>query len=539
MRRTSQLGVVALAVLLVASAIGGGVVPVSAQQDGEDATATPTETETAVEETETAAEETETTTETPTPEPEPEAPEAEAPTEEPATETAEPVTETEAPATETEAPATEAPGEETPTEAAGPTVIDSCTVIDEPGRYVLAENLTDAEGTAAAQNEDVPAYVANVAACIWIRSDDVTLDGSGNLVSGTNDAEPVPDVSVNESDDLVQNATGEGNASTGENVTTYSAGVAVVPPSENETLENVTVSNLTATDWYGGVLVTNATESVVEGVTATDNAFAGVTLYEVTGSVVANTTANENGYGIVDDGSFVDGGNNAFADNEARNNSAVGVFLLSTDGNLLSGNVVAGNELSGITLVRSDGDRLIDNRIVDTRGNESLYRVSGGLLLFNSRELVAVNTTASDNRRWTVYATNGSTFSMSRAAVGSRTVSIRGTDVAVAETEAFAESSDANVTAVGDGLVATNTSEDNSSLLIGVRWIDSETAAETPVTPDPSAPEDETETAETTAAPEEPETATETDEETEASVPETDTPTPADETETETEGPGT
>ena len=531
MRRTSQLGVVALAVLLVASAIGGGVVPVGAQQVGEE---TAEETETTAAENETITEGAETVTEVPeTPD---EGVETEAPEEVTETEAPEEVTETpeeatEAPEETTEAPAegtetatpeeetetpeaaTETPGAETETpdgEAEdGVTEIDSCTAITEPGRYVLSENLTDAEAT---DGEDVPAYVANASACIWIRSDDVTLDGNGYLVGGPDAAEQPADAPVNESDEVVQNDT------------TFSAGVAVVPTSEDQTLENVTVANLTATDWYGGVLIANATASTVAGVTASENAFAGVTMYDVADSTVVNTTASDNGFGgIVHDGLFIENENNAFANNVVRNNSVVGIDLIATDGNLLTRNVVADNEVAGVALIRSNGDRFVSNRIVDTGGNESLYAVTGGLLLFNSDDLIAVNTTATDNRRWTIYAENGSTFTASDVTVGARTLSIQGSDVALGTAEAFAgpDGEDAaNLTAVGDGLVATNTSADNSSLLLGVRW----TGVEEPTEPATPGPVTETPAPET-------ETPTETPEvETEIETPEVETVTPEVET---------
>lgn len=50
----------------------------------------------------------------------------------------------------------------------GATEIDSCTVIDDPGRYVLTENIEDSE--------------ANV--CIDIRASDVHFDVTGHTVDG-------------------------------------------------------------------------------------------------------------------------------------------------------------------------------------------------------------------------------------------------------------------------------------------------------------------------------------------------------------------
>lgn len=56
--------------------------------------------------------------------------------------------------------------------AAEPTEISSCTVIDEPGEYVLTQDVTRTETD---ENDPGP--------CIGIRANDVTLDGGGHTVS--------------------------------------------------------------------------------------------------------------------------------------------------------------------------------------------------------------------------------------------------------------------------------------------------------------------------------------------------------------------
>lgn len=129
-------------------------------------------------------------------------------------------------------------------DAAGtaPTSIDSCTTIDEPGRYVLTENVSGYGG----------GY------CITIESSDVVLDGNGHTI----DASETNGVLVNGSEGA-----------------------------ENVTIRDLRVHGLIAASaGTFGVIVENASDTTVANVTVED-AFVGVEVHESSDVTIRNVTA--------------------------------------------------------------------------------------------------------------------------------------------------------------------------------------------------------------------------------------------------------
>jgi hypothetical protein len=155
-----------------------------------------------------------------------------------------------------DAPPQPAPGEATQQAQR----VDSCTVIDEPGRYELASDLRN-------ETADV---------CIHVRASDVVLDGNGHAVtgSGTNDSIGV----------LVYNGT---------------PGSSVA---RNDTLSGVTVRNLSVSNWATGVTVGDIagidTQANVRNVVARNNSGSGVRMTEVDGGGLRNVTATGNQNGL-------------------------------------------------------------------------------------------------------------------------------------------------------------------------------------------------------------------------------------------------
>ena len=388
---------------------------------------------------------------------------------------------------------TEIPAEDGGVETgSGATVIDSCTTISNPGHYVLGADIRDARAS-----EDA---VGNTSACIVIRSDDVVLEGAGHVVDGR--GFPAPNATAEGADAdgrdpadgdaggtevTGRDAFGAGpvlDGSVAENGSvgvadgsaavdgTFPAGVAAVAPGKS-TLDNVTVTNLTATDWFVGVLGARLSGATVWGVNASGNADVGLELLDLTEATVANNTANDNGFA----GIYVSGdGDNLLANNDARNNTVAGIDLHASDDALLWRNVVAGNGAAGIALVGSDRVRIVDSALADTRGDDSSTGFSGGLVLVDASDVVASNTTATGNRRWTVYATAGSGVSMENLTAGGSTVSLMGRDFALGRAAAVGGE---NVSSVGSGLVVTNTSDGDSSLTLSVDWAADASATET------------------------------------------------------------
>ncbi|NHN40138.1 hypothetical protein G9C85_00615 [Halorubellus sp. JP-L1] len=163
-----------------------------------------------------------------------------------------------------------------------PVQIDSCTVIDEPGEYVLTADVED----------------STAGVCIDIRSSDVHFDGDRHAVAGN-----------------------LSHAGIGETIDGPSSqdrvGVGVTVRS-NERVENVTIHHVTVTNWSHGVLAENVTDANVSGV----HAF-------------------ENGGGIVLD----DANDVTVQESNASRNLALGVVVDARAGNRTTNDVVVGNEL--------------------------------------------------------------------------------------------------------------------------------------------------------------------------------------------------
>ncbi|MFC4358850.1 right-handed parallel beta-helix repeat-containing protein [Halobium salinum] len=192
--------------------------------------------------------------------------------------------------------------------AAGATELSSCTVIDQPGTYVLTEDITDS-------SEGI---------CIDIRSSDVTFDGNGHVVAGNLSREEI-------------------NESTAGPPPRDRVGVGVNVRAD-ERVSNVSVSNVTVSNWYHGVLSENVSGGSTSGITAYDNG--GGIIYDNSSDVsVTDSTSMENlilGV-IVDSRAGVPNANNTIADNTLRNNSVFGAALFLSNGSTVANNTATEN----------------------------------------------------------------------------------------------------------------------------------------------------------------------------------------------------
>lgn len=257
------------------------------------------------------------------------------------------------------------------------TAVDSCAVVDEPGRYELT---ADVEGAATD-------------ACIQIASDDVVLDGNGHAVSGA-DAESGVGL-------LVFNGSREGYPRDGPalgNVTVrdveftdWERGVQA-----GETLGSgptVTLRNVSVTDNGDGVSLFGADESRLTDVAATDNERSGIVLWETSNLTADGVTASGNGASGVSfsdtalDSSFsnvtvTDNGghgiqfstvavNNTVSNATVANNSGAGVSFTDSADNAVRNSTVVDNDGPGVLAHPADGDRVSDVRV---GGNEIAYR---------------------------------------------------------------------------------------------------------------------------------------------------------------------
>jgi len=236
------------------------------------------------------------------------------------------------------------------------TELSSCTVIDEPGRYVLTD--------------DIEAEVPESGACIEIQSSDVALDGQGYALTRLSG----------------------GNAS----------GVAVEGEGA-DTQSNVTVANLRVVDFSVGIEARDAEEGAVRNVTVAgtppEDDQTGIDFSQVTEFTVANSSVQGSGAvrttGIgatqswnvtVAENDVTPAGGSAIQLTLARNaevtgndvsdgDTGIGVYIVG--GNRVANNTVTGFDV-GIVLSEAKGNDLADNRIESSGQGVVLRGVSDG-----------------------------------------------------------------------------------------------------------------------------------------------------------------
>lgn len=126
--------------------------------------------------------------------------------------------------------------------SAAPTEINSCTTITQPGEYVLTGDIAN----------------SNADTCIAIQASDVVLNGQGHTVDGVDD---------------------------------FPANGVVVFGRDGAT--NVTVTNLTVTDWGTGIVYETMTGDIRNSIAASNSRGVALT-FGAGGVVVANTTVRGN-----------------------------------------------------------------------------------------------------------------------------------------------------------------------------------------------------------------------------------------------------
>lgn len=260
-----------------------------------------------------------------------------------------------------------------PASAQDPTRIDSCTMITNPGRYVLT---TDIESSEADR-------------CIQIKSDDVVLDGGDHAINGVG-AFGSAGVRVEGTANVtVRNA----------NVTSWDDGIRYISV-KNGTIENTTtahnrvghtllnssgttVSNNIATRnaVYGISLQEASSNNTVTNNTATSNSMFGIHLVRagVTNNTIASNTASSNEYGIV----LIGATGNAVIDNNATANRIAGIWLSEADSNHLANNTVS-NRFYGIYL----GDQSSRNTVSSNTASENAVGIR---LIHSERNTISNN----------------------------------------------------------------------------------------------------------------------------------------------------
>lgn len=297
-------------------------------------------------------------------------------------------------------------------------VVTTCGEIDAAGRWVLDANLS-ASGT-----------------CLAVTADDVELDGLGHRLSGD----------------------GSGT------------GVVV-----NESVTNVTVSNLNASGFGRGVALQNVSDVTID-VTVANNAGSGV-LVNATSDATIRADATGNGGGdllgldplsattagvLVVDAQAV-----TVADGALTDNADDGVRVLRGS-DVIVRNITATGNANGITLVNTTGAEL---RAVNASNNDV-----DGVRFDDTTGAVLADSTAVGNGEWSVRGVNGAGDDPIRSlSVGSATVTVETWhEVAIgptAESDRPPDPADGNLSSLGVYVNATATAADGFAAL-GVAYDD-------------------------------------------------------------------
>ncbi|PSQ15073.1 hypothetical protein BRD00_15040 [Halobacteriales archaeon QS_8_69_26] len=225
-------------------------------------------------------------------------------------------------------------------------VVTECGVIDESGGYLLDSNIV---------NESTEV-------CIEITADDVTLDGQGNLINGTNGTE-------------------------------NSVGILVSNGSSNVNVENVTLDGWETAVGVGdggsptGVTVENVT--VLADRTAGSRVTAGIAATGGSDLTVGNSTVYK-----VDRGIDVDGTGSVTLENNTVENAEVGVRLAGADSTYRVNGTTVEVVTEGIRVVDS-GSLTFENTTVRDASDWAVNATRSSNVEFTNPDLDLSNGTAS------------------------------------------------------------------------------------------------------------------------------------------------
>lgn len=363
------------------------------------------------------------------------------------------------------------------------TSIDSCTTIDEPGTYRLTESISNS-------TSDI---------CINIQASDVHFDGGGHTIDGTITRQEIQSVM--------------GPPETGIGV-----GVNL---GRSSPLSNVTVTNVTTTDWFFGVrgedvsgvtlrgltgitngvgmFVDSASSPVVENVTTTENVRFGTVVEESPNSTVQDVTANNNGFNGV---FLVDSVDSTVRRVTATNNGFSGVELMNASESIVRNVTATGNDFrglgvveapsgppsgiivenvtvvdnnfsqngySGIVVFNTTNSTFANNSVVGTKGTlppgvavGDVGRLAAGVYVESGSENVFTDTDARDQAAWAYLAENGATNTVENLRTDTATVTFRARDIGLGPTTTIPPNADdeKNGTILAGGVIVTNMSAD-------------------------------------------------------------------------------
>ncbi len=214
------------------------------------------------------------------------------------------------------------------------TEIDSCTTISEPGYYMLNKSIMNR-------------YAEN---CIYIKSDDVILDGAGYTIDSLE------------------------RVGTGINVNSY---------------KNVTLNNLILTDWSRGIFYYNVENGNITG-NRVSNTYSGIYLASSKNIILDNNNFSFNTLGT---GIFIDYVSNIIISNNIANDNREGIITENFRDSTLSHNIAMHNQIHGIKIIGNRGGSENNNLSYNTVTDNGY-----GIYLTLSENSTIDNNIASNNQ---------------------------------------------------------------------------------------------------------------------------------------------
>lgn len=368
--------------------------------------------------------------------------------------------------------------QETETTTAEATPINSCQTIDEPGRYVLASDIENSS--------------ANV--CLDIQSSDVHLDGQGYTIDGTLSRERIREI-------YRENPQGPPLRHIG----------LAVNLNGSEPVTNVSITDVTTTDWLLGIVGMQVSDATIRGITSQSTG-GGLWIVSATNTRVTSSNLSDNvaiGVGVLS------GRNNSIEDVTANQNGQTGVGLggsesvarnITATGNGLVGLGVSGspnrtakqvtvtdanlreNGYSGLGVHYTTDLTVTDTVVAGTQGTFPEFiptnppLPSTGIHVINASGNEFRDIDARDQASWAYFAANSSTNVVQNLSTDAGVISFEAQDIGLAPTAtAPVDASAANATTIHDDWLVLNTSTD--------AFIDSDDPLETTTTMEEAANE--------------------------------------------------
>ena len=189
----------------------------------------------------------------------------------------------------------------------------------------------------------------DVSETIQINEDNLTLDGAGHTITGSNFGYGV--YLYQRTDVTIKNL----------NVQKFSYGIYLYRSSSN-TLTGNTASN----NHYRGIFLSSSSSNTLTGNTASNNRDWGIFLSSSSSNTLTSNTASNNRYSGI---SLWDSNSNTLTSNTASYNPYCGISLSSSSSNTLTGNTASDNNLIGISLSSSSSNTLTDNTMLGNHYN--------------------------------------------------------------------------------------------------------------------------------------------------------------------------